>query len=301
MKTKYFKDKLRIVRKSIPDNLNILFIAAFGSWNYGLQTETSDIDFKVVHIPTLEMLMKTETLKAINSIVNLGNVGQCEIIDIQTFIERIKAFDISKIEIVFAPYIWINVIHKSLFEALKRHTLNYILHNKVYYTDSVLATCNSIYNTFVASDVFNYNGKKAYNIPRLKQLLNYVLFDDEYNLNINDEIVHNNIMRYKLGITEKEDAKIECRVIIERMNQLKSQFSNESENEIEQRKNEFDEIVKNAVYDEIVKDKELKRKNTEFNKKILKCRNQIDVSIKLCFVMIWIASVSAIIAYVALP
>ena len=289
MRPKLFKNKLRIVKKELPENMDILFISAFGSWNYGLQTETSDIDFKVVYIPSLDELIRPKDFSFAGSTINISYIGQCEIISIQSFIDKIKVFDISKIEILFAPNIWVNDVHKPLFETIKSHTLDYIIGNKVRYIDSVITVCTSIYKTFINSDMFKYNGKKAYNIPRLKYLLNGVLYSNEYELMIDDQEVRNDIMQYKLGNVDRDDARSECSVIINRMTAMKDEFNNENENSFNDKITKFDEIVKNGIYTEIIREKEEKRIKQKVNKLATRCRSSLNNYDKLNFIIMWVS------------
>ena len=286
MQPKLFRSKLRIVKKALPDNIDILFISAFGSWNYGLQTSTSDIDFKAVYIPKLDELI--HPLHQSSNIIEVGNIGQCEAISIQSFVEKIKSFDISKIEILFACNIWVNDKHKQLFDSIKEQTLNLILNNKVRYIDSVISVCSSIYRTFITNPVFNYSGKKAYNIPRLKCLLNDVVFNNAYLLMIEDEDMHNRIMAYKVGNVERDDAEIECRIIIERMKTMKTEFSNESEDGFQNRCDELDTIVKNGIYTEIVRATEETRIRKKVKKVSNQCRSDIAFHMTLSFITLWL-------------
>ena len=287
MQPKLFRSKLRIVKKALPDNIDILFISAFGSWNYGLQTSTSDIDFKTVYIPKLDELI--HPLYQSSSIIEVGNIGQCEAISVQSFVDKIKSFDISKIEILFACNIWVNDKHKQLFDSIKEQTLNLILNNKVRYIDSVISVCSSIYRTFITNSVFKYNGKKAYNIPRLKYLLNEVVFNNTYSLMIeDDEDIHNHIMAYKVGNIEKDDAEIECRIIIERMKTMKTEFTNETEDRFQNRCDELDAVVKNAIYTEIVRANEEMRIRKKVKKVSNQCRSDIAFHMTLSFITLWL-------------
>ena len=298
MQPKLFKGKVRMVKKAIPADLDFLFISAFGSWNYGLQTKTSDIDFKAVYIPTLDELLHPSE-HVISSIIHVGNVGDCEVISIQAFVQRIKELDISKIETLFATNIWINDKHQELFSSIKEYTLDYIISNKVRYIDAVINVCSNIYRTFVTSKVFKYNGKKAYNIPRLKYLLNGVVFSNEYSLIVDDEVTHDRIMAYKVGNVEKEDAEIECRVIMERMESMKETLTDENELMFQERCKRFDELVTNGVYTEIVRATEERRIRKKTNKLTHQCRSDIGFHMTLSFITLWLMLAIMIITVIA--
>ena len=91
----------------------ILGIFIYGSQNYGLATDKSDVDTKAVLIPTLEQLalhpIKTRTIE-------LKNGEHCKIMDIAHLIQNFHKQNINFIEILFTKYCWVNPFYKDLWD-----------------------------------------------------------------------------------------------------------------------------------------------------------------------------------------
>ena len=237
---KFFKDKLRLLKKSIISrNLDIICVSAFGSYNYNLNFETSDMDFKLVYVPTLEDLLNQRKQ---SEIVNLGNIGDCELIALPYFINCLKMFDLCKFEVLFAQYISVEEKHAKLFEDIKECAKLMIMNNKLSFADSVLTTSDKIYKTFINNKLNVYNAKKAYNIPRLKLLLNSVIFADTYELTVDVSTEEGNeIKSMKLGNVERDDVRIITEVIIKRIEEMKQDLSDNGKMEFESK---LDDLVK---------------------------------------------------------
>lgn len=219
--------------------MDILFISVFGSYNYALNDLTSDIDYKLVYIPTLDDLIKAKPTNEFIDIIN----GQVELISLPRFIREVKNFELPSFEIVNSQYIYINNDHKELFNLLKQTISLTIQNNKLYYIESVIEIMKRIYDRFVNNKFINYNGKKSYNIPRLRLLLDSVLIDNKYDL-IVPESKRSIIRSYKTGIITKEQAIINCWNIINEVVELKSKYKN---NELYNYELILDDLVNKAI------------------------------------------------------
>ena len=256
MNAKQFKNRIKLLKKVIPNNLDILFISVFGSYNYGLESPISDIDYKLVYIPTLNDLIQakpaSEEIKITNGILYTYSLPR--------FVQRIKEFEISFFEPMNSSYIWINPLHKDLFDILKE-TVNTAIHNnKQLYIEKICDTMKTIYRTHVNSPIIQYNPKKAYNIPRLQLLLHSVLKNDTYDLKVPKE-KHNHIFNIKAGIINKTEANEECFKIIQEVESLKQKYSN---NLLYHFEKVLDDIVRSAIKHIIVQD-ELPETNVSTN------------------------------------
>lgn len=222
MNAKQFKNKIKLVKQYLPSKLDVMFISVFGSYNYNLQTSTSDVDFKVVYIPTLDDLIKRQEVSVT---VEIANMGLCDVMSLPHFIERVKEYDLSKLEILFAKYVWVNEEHKLTFEKIKEVVLEMVINNKKAFGESVLKVMENIFGTFIDGNLLRYSGKKAYNVPRLKLLLNKVLLNNEYDLVVDNEF-RQEIFIYKIGNVSKEDATINCKAIIDRTKEMIEDYEN---------------------------------------------------------------------------
>lgn len=83
-----------------------IYVALFGSQNYGMATPTSDHDFKAIVAPSLHDLALNSS--PISKTVEYGD-GQVDIKDVRVAIDCFKKMNPSYMEILFTRWYWINV------------------------------------------------------------------------------------------------------------------------------------------------------------------------------------------------
>lgn len=185
----------------------ILGVFVYGSQNYGLATDKSDVDTKAVIVPTIKQLalhpVKTRTLE-------LDNGEHCEVMDIMHLVSNFKKQNINFVEILFTPNYWLNpnyaVIWNDFFSSYAEEIATY---NPDYCLKSI---CGQAIHTLKQGKT---DGKKVGNGFRLRQfLMNYfdetidsyadcIVFDD----NMRDFILE---IKYKtLENTDMADSLIE--------------------------------------------------------------------------------------------
>lgn len=150
----------------------ILGIFVYGSQNYGLATDKSDVDTKAVLIPTLEQLalhpIKTRTLE-------LENGEHCEIMDIAHLIQNFRKQNINFIEVLFTKYCWVNPFYKDLWDYYFIEQNEYIAHYD----------CNKCLQSISGQAIHTLNqnpfdGKKVGNGLRLYHFLISYLAGENY-------------------------------------------------------------------------------------------------------------------------
>lgn len=83
-----------------------IYVALFGSQNYGMATPTSDHDFKAIVAPSLhDIALNTSP---ISKTVEYGD-GQVDIKDIRVAIDCFKKMNPSYMEILFTQWYWVSV------------------------------------------------------------------------------------------------------------------------------------------------------------------------------------------------
>ena len=87
----------------------ILGIFLYGSQNYNIATENSDVDTKAIIVPNLYNLaikpIKTHTIE-------LENGEHCEVMDIMHLVANFRKQNINFVEILYTDYYWINPLYK---------------------------------------------------------------------------------------------------------------------------------------------------------------------------------------------
>ena len=103
----------------------IIGVFLYGSQNYELATEKSDVDTKVVIIPTLEDLCskKADFVKEYKY-----NDEKVIVMDLIHLVENFKKQNINYVEILFTDYSWINPKNQWLWDNLllmREHIASY--------------------------------------------------------------------------------------------------------------------------------------------------------------------------------
>lgn len=114
---------MHVAQKEIKDRgYKLLYLGYYGAHNYNLNDRNSDYDFKAMVIPTLEQLIKRET---ISEVVDY-EFGQIDIKDILTFTSNVNKGNFSYIEVLQTEYCidngyyLLNGVHiKKLFKDAK--------------------------------------------------------------------------------------------------------------------------------------------------------------------------------------
>ena len=94
-------EKLKEAYDELSKEYNVFYIALYGSQNYNLQTENSDLDFKAIIIPTLEDLVNQNKP---TSKVYMYDWGQIEVKDIRNYIESAVKVNVNFIELLNTEY-----------------------------------------------------------------------------------------------------------------------------------------------------------------------------------------------------
>ena len=84
----------------------VLGIFLYGSQNYGINTENSDVDTKAIIIPTFDDL--TIGGNPISREIHFQNGEHCEVKDIRLISDMFKKQNLNFLEILFTDYCWIN-------------------------------------------------------------------------------------------------------------------------------------------------------------------------------------------------
>ena len=89
---------------------NVFYVWLYGSQNYNLETETSDMDFKALIIPELEDLV--ENSKPVSYMIDFP-WWQVEIKDIRNYIDSAVKVNINFLEILKTEFFWADDYYKA--------------------------------------------------------------------------------------------------------------------------------------------------------------------------------------------
>lgn len=256
----------KVLKYLTEEGYDVLYIGAFGSFNYGLETDNSDYDMKaIVNIDTTKLLRKDLTYKTVNF-----TFGQCEIINIIDFGKELSEFYIPYLEILFSKINYIN--EKFDYEELKEKVNNALVNNRKYLALTFLETMERINVSFMASSILDFNGKKTYNIIRLYNLFRAFNKTKKYGECLMVENDKEKMFCHKLGKISRFEADRDCKEFISKMKVFTNMNYVESPYE---RMRIYDYVV--DMFNMTLKKKIIEKERMKVMLKIVKCGGGIDI------------------------
>lgn len=182
----------------------VLYAANYGSHNYNLdiynEEYSSDIDTKVIILPTLEELVRNS--KPVSTTIEIST-GQCDIKDIRAFIQTLLKANIQFLEVLKAESYWINFDYIEDFKWFIDNLDELIKGNKPQLLKSIYgmslekkkALCHPYPTIKWKIDKYGYDGKQLHHIMRLKNFIDRYFYGSE---NFEEAI------RFKNDTLEKE-------------------------------------------------------------------------------------------------
>lgn len=170
--------KKAILKEYAEDQLLGVFL--YGSQNYGISTENSDVDTKAILIPSIEDLCLK---KPVSREIKFDNEEHCEIKDIREMIKMFKKQNINFIEILYTDYCLINPKYNRIWREYFINKREYISH--ISKRQTVMSICGQAIHTLNQNKT---DGKKYANGLRLYHFLISYLSDSSYKYCINIEL-----------------------------------------------------------------------------------------------------------------
>lgn len=106
----------------------VVYVALYGSQNYGLETPKSDLDFKAVVVPTLDDIVFGRRLVSTTHEFDIDGVqGLVDVKDVRAMCSCWRKQNVNFIELLFTEYYYVNPIYTEEIRAL-RNNAEYIAH-----------------------------------------------------------------------------------------------------------------------------------------------------------------------------
>ena len=250
----------------------VLYAANYGSHNYNLDINNdeyqSDIDTKVIILPTLEELVYNT--KPISTTIEIST-GQCDIKDIRAFIPTLLKANIQFLEILTAQSSWINPVYAEDFQWFIDNLTGLIAESKNELLKSIKgmccekqkALCHPYPTIKWKIDKWGYDGKQLHHIMRLKDFIDNYFYEDRafhYAIWYEDEDPRKQLMMQaklnKLPLKQALDwADIYCSLVVKEINRLVDSTSSAGEYRTLY-KRKTDEIIIKNIKKKILEDEE---------------------------------------------
>ena len=190
-----------------------IYIALQGSQNYKLETENSDIDTKVITLPSLSQIIKNGKPTSFTHV--RANDEHIDMKDVRLMFDCFKKQNINFIEILFTDYYFVmNDKYKSLLEELRSHAEEIAVLNPYRAIKCMkgmaLEKYNALCHPYPAKiDIINkygYDGKQLHHLLRIEHFL------DMYNYMITSpdaEVKYKDILRSGfISYSKRDDLKL---------------------------------------------------------------------------------------------
>ena len=190
-----------------------IYIALQGSQNYSLDTENSDVDTKVITLPSLDQIIKNKKPTSFTHV--RANNEHIDMKDVRLMFDCFKKQNINFIEILFTDYYFVmNDKYKSLLEELRSHAEEIAVLNPYRAIKCMkgmaLEKYNALCHPYPAKiDIINkygYDGKQLHHLLRIEHFL------DMYNYMItfpDAEVKYKDILRSGfISYSKRDDLKL---------------------------------------------------------------------------------------------
>lgn len=154
----------------------LIFTALYGSQNYNVHHENSDVDTKSIVLPTYRRLILDSP---ITSTLDIDG-EHAEIKDIRLMFEQYKKQNINFLETLYTPYIYINPEFDDIYQELFKHR-DMITH--YWPRQMIMAVCGEIqgkYMRYFQNKITEYTPKQLSNMFRLQRTIEHFLKYDNF-------------------------------------------------------------------------------------------------------------------------
>lgn len=157
-------------------NNRILGVFLYGSQNYNLHNEESDVDTKAIYIPTLRELTFNQPVSVEH---RMPNGEHCEVKDIREIVKNFKKQNINFVEILFTEYFVLNDKYKDVWNSFfieeREKIARYDIHQAI-----CSMSHQSLHTLKQASNNLEETGKKVSNAARLLYFIERYLRGEDY-------------------------------------------------------------------------------------------------------------------------
>ena len=209
---------------------NVVGVFLYGSQNYELDYEGSDVDTKAIVLPTLSDIVLNK--QPISTTVDMGDNCLCDVKDIRKMFECFKKQNINFIELLFTKYYVMNDDYAELYQPMLDNNEIIARYNNYASLNCMCGMALEKYNALTHPypsikdkiDRYGYDNKQFHHVLRMREFMERYISGEKY-LDI--------LIPYEKGILlaiKKEyiysvdEAKSMCRASCDYMKQLKDDY-----------------------------------------------------------------------------
>lgn len=165
---------------------NVVGVFLYGSQNYELDYEKSDVDTKAIVLPTLKDIILNRQPES--TTVDMGDNCLCDIKDIRKMFECFKKQNINFIELLFTKYYVLNPIYKILYDPILDKAEKIARYNNYASLNCMSGMALEKYNALDHPypsikdkiDKYGYDNKQLHHILRIKDFIQRYVAGEDY-------------------------------------------------------------------------------------------------------------------------
>lgn len=156
---------------------NVVGVFLYGSQNYELDYEKSDVDTKAIVLPALEDIVLNR--QPVSTTIDIGNNCLCDVKDIRKMFECFKKQNINFIELLFTQYWVLNPLYMDLYRPMMDNAEIIARYNNYASINCMSGMALEKYNALTHPypsikekiDKYGYDNKQLHHILRIKDFI----------------------------------------------------------------------------------------------------------------------------------
>ena len=208
---KHLQQHLEVLLQKYPKE-QVVGVFLQGSQNYKVDTKFSDVDDKVILLPSLDDLVSLN--KAVSTTFVHDNNEHSDLKDVRNFVKELKKQNVNMLELLFTDYGLVNTQYSDLWDQLVSHREELAHYNESQALKTMLGMASNEYHNLEKMqdarkewvEKFGYDPKKLHHLLRVTELLQRYVKGEPYS----ELLVSHNpeyLRQVKLGLYKLEDAK----------------------------------------------------------------------------------------------
>lgn len=266
MKDKWLKEVERHYQEALKiySPNQIVTICLQGSQNYGLETDTSDVDTKCILTPSFEEIALGKKMVSTTHI--LDNNEHLDAKDIRLYCDCFKKQNLNFLEILFTPYCIINPLYKEQWMRLVEHREEIARMNPYRAVKSMKGIALEKYHAMEHPypskldliERYGFDGKQTHHLLRVDDYLERYIAGVSYEecLRPTEEKIEK-MMAYKRHLIPLAAARLEAKEVLAHVEQIADAFCAERVDEEDPKMRELLQDVQYQIM-KIAVQKELK-------------------------------------------
>ena len=172
--------------KLIESGYNVVGVFLYGSQNYELDYEKSDVDTKAIVLPALKDIILNR--QPVSTTVDMGNGCLCDVKDIRKMFECFRKQNINFIELLFTKYYVLNPTYKNLYKPMFDNAEKIARYNNYASLNCMSGMALEKYNALDHPypsikdkiEKYGYDNKQLHHIFRLNEFIQRYITNEKY-------------------------------------------------------------------------------------------------------------------------